>query len=90
VPRVHELAGLVKGSVRQWESGGDREAVEAGRRCRREPPDCEGCEKRHLHGYYTRFIVVGGWQGEIRIPGRTGQAPGSGRIRIRLTGYLSD
>ena len=59
--RVHELAGLVKGFVRGWQSGGDREAVESARRCRRGLPDCQGCEKRHLHGYYTRFIVVGGW-----------------------------
>jgi len=48
VSRVHELAGLVKGFVRRWQSGGDREAVEAVRRCRQEVPDWEGYGGRRL------------------------------------------
>lgn len=82
-----QLAGLVKGFVGRWQSGGDREAVEGARRCRQGSPDCKGCEKRHLHGHYTRFIVVGGWQCEIRIPRL--RCPACGRTEAVLPWFLA-
>jgi len=55
VPRVKRL--LV-----EWESGENLEAVREARRC-----PC-GCGFRHLHGHYTRFVVVGRRDLRIRIP----------------------
>lgn len=46
----------------EWEGGGNLEAVRGARRC-----PC-GCGFRHLHGHYTRFVVVGGRDLRITIP----------------------
>lgn len=46
----------------EWERGGSRQAVERERRC-----PC-GYRFRHLHGSYSRFVVVGAAEFMIEIP----------------------
>lgn len=67
--------------MREWENGGAAEAVAHAREC----PRCG--RKRHLHGSYARFVVVGTAEFEIRLPRLI--CPGCGRTAAILPWFLA-
>ncbi len=79
--RVQELVSRVKRLLVEWEDGGSLAAVREARRC-----PC-GCSFRHLHGHYTRFVVVGGRDLQMQIPRLF--CPSCGKTQAVLPWFLA-